>query len=107
MPPMGDPSSPAAGPWYQGVTRAQRRARAAASGIFHASSVLGTFLAVAAGLFVDLFERDTGWRVGFLLGVVPALLILWIRVGMGEPESWREARARATQDSSQRLGRPV
>src|SRR5438046_815968 len=23
MPPMGDPSSPAAGPWYQGVTRAQ------------------------------------------------------------------------------------
>ncbi len=81
------------------------RACAAASGIFHASSVLGTFLAVAGGLFVNLFAADVGWRVGFLLGIVPALLILWIRVGMAEPESWREARARAVADRTQKLGR--
>jgi len=35
------------------------------AGIFHASSVLGTYLAVAAGLFVACFDRETGWRVGF------------------------------------------
>jgi MFS family permease len=81
------------------------RARTAASGIFHASSVLGTYLAVAAGLFVNLFAADVGWRVGFLLGIVPALLILWIRVGMAEPDSWREARERATADRTQKLGR--
>jgi MFS family permease len=80
------------------------RARPAASGIFHASSVLGTYLAVAAGLFVVAAHED-GWRWGFLLGVLPALLILWIRLGMREPESWQSARAHAVVDSTQRLGR--
>src|SRR5438552_3144505 len=50
------------------------RARPAASGIFHASSVLGTFLAVAAGIFV-VAGNPNGWRYGFLLGVLPALLV--------------------------------
>jgi MFS family permease len=76
------------------------RARPAASGIFHASSVLGTYLAVAAGLLVYTFDRETGWRYGFLLGVVPALLVLWVRVSMREPERWQAAR-----DAHQRLGR--
>ena len=80
------------------------RARTAALGIFHASSVLGHSLAVAAGLFVNRFDPEVGWRVGFLLGVVPALLILWIRVSMAEPESCASA-ARATQDKTQQLGR--
>ncbi len=81
------------------------RARPAASGIFHASSVLGTYLAVLAGLLVYTFDRETGWRYGFLLGVVPALLILWVRVSMREPETWQAARDQAAQDSSRRLGR--
>src|SRR5262245_46643966 len=81
------------------------RARAAASGIFHASSVLGTYLAVAAGFFVLGLDRQGGWVYGFLLGVAPALLVFWVRAGMREPESWEEARKRAAQDSKQRLGR--
>src|SRR5947209_4841410 len=80
------------------------RARPAASGIFHASSVLGTYLAVAAGLFVVAADRETGWRWGFALGVVPALLILWVRVSMRDPETWHAARAAAKRDESQRLG---
>jgi MFS family permease len=81
------------------------RARTAASGIFHASSVLGTYLAVAAGFFVLGLDQQGGWVYGFLLGVAPALLVFWVRAGMREPESWEEARRRAAQDSKQRLGR--
>jgi MFS family permease len=81
------------------------RARPTASGIFHASSVLGTYLAVAAGLLTYALDRETGWRWGFVLGVVPALLILWVRVSMREPERWQSARAQAAQGTSHRLGR--
>ncbi|HEY7330159.1 MAG TPA: MFS transporter [Gemmataceae bacterium] len=85
-----------------------QRARAWSQSIFHASSVLGTFLAVAAGAFIvanpmltrtlSLFGHEfslTGWRVGFLLGIVPALLIIWIRVSLREPERWVKASSAA------------
>lgn len=77
------------------------RARPAASGIFHASSVLGTYLAVLAGLFIVQSGED-GWRWGFVVGIAPALLILWVRVSMKEPERWEEAKKHETP---QRLGR--
>jgi MFS family permease len=81
------------------------RARPAASGIFHASSVLGTYLAVAAGFFVVSADAETGWRWGFVLGVLPALLVLWVRVSMREPERWQAARQDAAVDTRKRLGR--
>ena len=60
------------------------RARAAASGIFHASSVIGVGLAAVTDLvFVG---RADSWRVGFLVGLLPALLVLWIRMSLREPE---------------------
>jgi MFS family permease len=62
------------------------RARAHAAGIFHASSVLGTWLAAAAGLWVG-----ANWRYAYLMGIVPALLVLWVRSSVEEPESWRQA----------------
>lgn len=62
------------------------RARAHASGIFHASSVLGTWSATLAGLIVG-----AEWRYAYLVGVVPALLVLWVRSSVEEPESWRQA----------------
>jgi len=83
-----------------------QRARAWSQSIFHASSVLGTFLAVAAGSFIVGNRRLafalpllgegwqlTGWRLGFLLGVVPSLLIIWIRVSLREPDLWLKTRA--------------
>jgi MFS family permease len=81
------------------------RARPVASGIFHASSVLGTYLAVAAGLFVVAADSANGWRHGFLLGVLPALLVFAVRAGMPEPESWQAARKAASLDAGRRLGR--
>jgi MFS family permease len=64
------------------------RLRASASGIFHASSVLGTMLASLAGY---LLSTPDGWRMGFLLGVLPALLVLLIRMGLTEPQQVRRA----------------
>jgi MFS family permease len=81
------------------------RARPAASGIFHASSVLGTFLAVGAGLAVVSASDPDAWRYGFLLGLIPALLVAWVRIGMREPASWETARELAGQDPGRRLGR--
>jgi MFS family permease len=62
------------------------RARAHASGIFHATSVFGTWLAAAAGLAVG-----TEWRYAYVVGVLPALLVLWVRNSVHEPERWQRA----------------
>jgi MFS family permease len=64
------------------------RARAWSLAIFHGSSVLGTLLAAAAGAFL-VADPAIGWRWGFLLGAAPALLVVWIRLSLREPESDR------------------
>ncbi len=88
-----------------------KRARAWSLGIFHASSVFGTYLAIAAGTWIianPIFQSETypslPWRVGFALGVVPSFLIIWIRRSLHEPESWQQAKQRSQGDDSQRLG---
>jgi MFS family permease len=63
------------------------KARAHAAGIFHASSVLGTWMAAAVGMLVA-----SQWRYAYLIGVLPALLIVWVRVSVKEPEAWQRQR---------------
>jgi MFS family permease len=76
------------------------RARARAGGIFHATSVGGTWLAASAGLIVG-----SHWRAAYLIGVVPALLVLWVRTSVREPERWQRAAAGATAGAApERLG---
>lgn len=67
-----------------------KKARAQASSIFHASSVAGTWLAAIAAYLVN-----TNWEYAYLVGVLPALLIVWVRVSLKEPEKWVAARAAA------------
>ena len=68
------------------------RARAHASGIFHASSVLGTWMAGLVGMAIG-----AQWRYAYLFGVFPALLILWVRARVREPEMWQAKATEATQ----------
>ena len=77
------------------------RSRAVMSSIFHASSVFGTLLAAAAGLFVvgNPALGDAAWRWGFAIGVIPAVLTLWIRWKLREPDQWIKARKRAAEAS--------
>lgn len=73
------------------------KARAHAGGIFHATSVLGTWLAAGVALLVG-----TQWQWAFLAGVIPALLVLWVRASVNESESWLQKKAAA--QSTEELG---
>jgi MFS family permease len=67
------------------------RARAHASGIFHATSVLGIWLAALAALAVG-----SQWRHAYLIGILPALLVLWVRASIREPDRWQQAAAQGS-----------
>src|SRR5205085_2351051 len=54
------------------------KARARAAVIFHGTSVGGTWLATLAGLLVG-----TSWRYAYLLGVLPAVLVLLVFLSFG------------------------
>jgi MFS family permease len=72
-----------------------QKARAHASGIFHSTSILGTWLAALAGLAVG-----ANWRFAYLIGVIPALLVLWVRSSLKEPERWRQSEQQGQQRGS-------
>lgn len=103
-----------------------KRARAHVGGIFHASSIFGTWLAIGTIMFFignqavneqimewarswgiqdEALVKSVPWRLGFALGALPALLIIWIRVSLKEPEEWEKAKATAATNQSQNVGR--
>jgi MFS family permease len=47
----------------------------------------------AAAIVTALILPRFGWRAVFLVGVLPALITLWIRRNVREPEMWQRARA--------------
>ena len=81
-----------------------KRARAWSLGIFHASSVLGTYLAIGAGVWL-VGNPKFGWRWGFGVGAIPALLTLWIRWRLQEPTQWVEAKEKGQTDKTKTTGR--
>ncbi len=76
-----------------------QHARAHASGIFHATSTLGTWVAAGVGLAVG-----AQWRYAYLISVLPAMLVLWVWSNVKEPESWKHARAKAATGQGGKLG---
>lgn len=76
-----------------------RHARAHASGIFHATSTFGTWLATAVGLAVH-----ESWRYAYLISVVPALLVLWVWMSVEEPQTWATARRKVASGMGGKLG---
>jgi MFS family permease len=70
-------------------------ARGRALGWIQSAWAVGWAVAVVAYLIVfSLFADTTAWRVLMCLGIVPALLIVWIRRRVEDPEVFREARTR-------------
>jgi len=76
-----------------------KHARAHASGIFHATSCLGTWVAALVGLAVG-----SQWRYAYLISVLPALLVLWVWASVQEPASWTRAREKAAAGEGGKLG---
>lgn len=79
------------------------RARPYALGLLQALSAVGNMM--AAGIFYVVFQAApeegvqgmSAWRILFLIGILPALLALFIRRRLKEPETWQRARAQASQ----------
>ncbi len=70
-------------------------ARGRALGWVQSSWAVGWAIAVVAYLVVfSLFDDTVAWRVLMCLGILPALLIVWIRRRVEDPEVYREAQAR-------------
>ena len=67
------------------------RARGAVSGLLQAGYPSGYFVAAIASYF--LYDR-LGWRYMFLLGIVPAVLVFFIRMGIDESPAWTEQRSK-------------
>lgn len=77
------------------------KSRAWASGTFHATSVLGVVLAALTGRWL---VGPGAWRWAFLLGVLPALLTVWIFWGLREPVRSRNAAAAEAGSLRELLG---
>lgn len=90
------------GEWSTGAAliaetwRAEHRGKAL--GLMQSTYAIGE--AVAAVVVLLVFPRF-GWRAVFFVGVLPALLVLWIYKGVPEPELWKnrakETRSRVLQ----------
>ena len=78
------------GEWSSGAAliaetwRAEHRGKAL--GLMQSSYAIGE--AVAAAVVLIVFPHF-GWRAVFFVGVLPALLVLWIYRGVPEPELWK------------------
>lgn len=69
------------------------RARGKGAGLMQCGLGIGFFMASLVWLFVSRLGPDA-WRYMYLMGVVPALLTLWIRRAIPESAVWEQAAAR-------------
>lgn len=67
------------------------RSRPMALGFLQALSTVGNIM--AATITLILGNMTTQWRVAYFIGAAPALLVLWIRRSVKEPEAWHEAKS--------------
>jgi MFS family permease len=74
-----------------------KRARAYTSGIFHSSSVIGIWMATLVGIVIG-----SNWRYAYLIGILPALLTIWVRIRVKEPEKWQEEAEKLQESGSGR-----
>jgi MFS family permease len=72
--------------WPQG-------ARGKGAGLMQCGLGIGFFLASFVWLFVSGFGPDA-WRYMFVIGILPALLTLWMRTSIDESPVWQQTDAR-------------
>jgi MFS family permease len=76
--------------------------RTMGAGMMHTGYYFGFFLAALANYFVG---SRFGWRWMFVVGGVPALLVILIRRGMTEPERWKARRGPAGREPAAGVSR--
>ena len=92
------------GEWAAGVSllheSVPERVRVRYAGWLHTATPAGQILAAFASLLFPIL----GWRGLFVIGVLPAVLTIYLRQSIPEPEKWR-SRSRADQPSMRYLFR--
>jgi MFS family permease len=68
------------------------RSRPMALGLLQALSAVGNMMAAV----ITLALAGLSWRGAYVVGALPALLVLWIRRTVREPERWQHARQEAS-----------
>lgn len=68
-----------------------QRSRTMALGLLQSSSAVGNIIAA----LVTLVLSAAGWRWCYAVGILPAILVLWIRSSVREPEKWEKAKKEA------------
>jgi predicted MFS family arabinose efflux permease len=69
------------------------RSRPMALGLLQALSAVGNMFAAIITLILPNLEVN--WRWAYFVGAAPALLVLWVRTAVKEPQQWKEAKAHA------------
>jgi MFS family permease len=90
------------------------RARPHALGLLQALSAVGNIIGSALSYFVSTLQLDlsplglhrtlAGWQILFLVGVAPALLVVFVRRRLKDPDSWRQAKAAAQAGMQHEMG---
>jgi MFS family permease len=70
-----------------------QNARGKGAGLMQCGLGIGFFLASFLWLFVSAYGPDA-WRYMFLIGILPALLTLWMRTSIDESQTWQKTDAR-------------
>ncbi len=79
-----------------------RRWRPWIAAVLQSAVNIGVLLAMLAGVLVSVVAASSetyAYRSVFLVGILPALLVLWIRRAVPEPEEWHAARQQAQQSA--------
>jgi MFS family permease len=76
-------------------------ARGKGGGLLQSGAGIGSFLASGVWLFIGGLGPNA-WRFMYLVGVLPALLVLWIWRGMPESARWEDANERRRAAQAQR-----
>ena len=61
--------------------------RRVGAGYMHTGYYVGVFLAAIANYYIG---SHLGWRMMFVVGGLPALLLAWVRHGVSEPTRWQQ-----------------
>lgn len=84
------------------------RFRAKAAGIMMSGFAFGFFLSSFAYKYLadpvsNLFGFENSWRGLFILGILPALIVVFLRNKISEPESFKEVRRRREELKNKKL----
>ncbi len=81
------------------------RSRPMALGLLQALSSVGNIMAALINLTLNTVHiSGEAWRWAFGIGALPALLVLWIRRAVKEPQKWTDAKLAAEQAGGQEMG---